>query len=87
MEWYHNEVEGLNYGYHNFISTWVDTVDKNFPFIATTEITEFLFSLVSKVYPAGSDLFLTENINYRLNKTGLTFQQAIAEGARQGNFS
>ena len=84
LEWYHNEVEGLNYGYHNFISTWVDTVDKNFPFIATTEITEFLFSLVSKVYPAGSDLFLTENINYRLNKTGLTFQQAIAEGARQG---
>ena len=33
LEWFHNEVEGLNYGYHNFLAAWIDTVDKNFPFI------------------------------------------------------
>ena len=84
MEWFENEVEGLNYGYHNFISTWLDTVDKNFPFIATSEIVEFLFSLVSKVYPPASDLIITENINIRVGKQNLTFQQAVAEAARQG---
>ena len=84
MEWFENEVEGLNYGYHNFISTWIDTVDKNFPFFATSEIVEFLFSLVSKVYPPASDLIITENINIRVGKQNLTFQQAVAEAARQG---
>jgi len=84
MEWFENEVEGLNYGFHNFISTWIDTVDKNFPFIATSEIVEFLFSLASKVYPPASDLIITENINIRVGKQNLTFQQAVAEAARQG---
>ena len=82
--WFENEVEGLPYGYHNFIATWVDTPANNFPFFATSEITEFLFSVVSYFYPAGSDLFITELLNIRLGKTGLTFQQAIAEAARQG---
>ena len=84
MEWFENEVEGLNYGYHNFISTWIDTPDRNFPFIATSEIVEFLFSLVSKVYPPASDLIITENINMRLGTKNLTFQQSIAEAARRG---
>ena len=84
LEWFEKEAEGLNYGYHNFISTWIDTEYHNFPFFTTAEITELLFSLVSLVYPAGSDLFVTENINIKLNTPGYTLQQAIAEGARRG---
>ena len=84
LEWFENEVEGLNYGYHNFISAWINTEYNNFPFFTTAEITEFLFSLVSKVYPAGSDLFVTENINLKIGTKGLTFQQVIAEAARKG---
>ena len=84
MEWFENEVEGLNYGYHNFISTWIDTVDKNFPFITTSEIVEFLFSLASKVYPPISDLIITESLNIRVGTKNLTFQQVIAEAARKG---
>ena len=85
LEWFENEVEGLNYGYHNFIATWIDTVDRNFPFFATSEIGEFLFSLVSKVYPTLSDTFITELLNIRVGnkKFNLTFQQAVAEAARQ----
>ena len=85
LEWFENEVEGLNYGYHNFIATWIDTVDRNFPFFATSEIGEFLFSLVSKVYPTLSDTFITELLNIRVGNTNLnlTFQQAVAEAARQ----
>jgi hypothetical protein len=84
LDWFENEVEGLPYGYHNFIPTWIDTVDKNFPFFTTAEITEFLFAVISYFYPPGSDLFITDLMNIRLGTTGLTFQQAIAEAARQG---
>ena len=84
MEWFENGIEGLNYGTHNFIATWIDTVDKNFPFITTPEITEFLFSLISKVYPALSDAFITEIINIRAGAKNLTFPQAIAEASRKG---
>ena len=43
--WFENEVEGLPYGYHNFIYTWIDTPYNNFPFFTTAEIAEFLFSV------------------------------------------
>ena len=82
--WFENEVEGLPYGYHNFIFTWLDTPDKNFPFVTTHDFIDLVFSLVSKVYPPASDLIITEALNIRLGKKGLTFQQAVAEAARQG---
>ena len=84
LKWFETEAEGLNYGYHNFISTWIDTEYDNFPIFTTAEITEFLFSLVSLVYPAGSDLFVTENVNLKIGTKNLTFQQVIAEAARKG---
>ena len=82
--WFNNEVEGLPYGYHNFIFTWIDTTTKNFPFITTHEFVELVFSLLSKIYPKGSDLIITEALNLRLGKKGLTFQQTVVEAARQG---
>jgi len=83
-DWFINVAEGLNYGYHNFIFSWIDTVDKNFPFVLTHEIVELVFSIVSYVAPEVSDKYLTEAVNIRLGTKGLTLQQAIAEGARQG---
>ena len=62
-DWFINVAEGLNYGYHNFIFSWIDTVDKNFPFIVTHEVVEFLFSIISYVAPDVSDKLLTEAIN------------------------
>ena len=82
--WFENEVEGLPYGYHNFIFTWIDTTTKNFPFFTTTEFAEFFFSILSKIYPKASDLLVTEALNIRLGKKDLTFQQAVAEAARKG---
>ena len=82
--WFENEIEGLPYGYHNFIFTWIDTTTKNFPFFTTHEFVELVFSLVSKVYPKASDLIITEALNLRLGTKDLTFQQAVAEAARRG---
>ena len=82
--WFENEVEGLPYGYHNFIYTWIDTPDKNFPFFTTSEIAEFLFSAASFLVPSFNDEFVLESLNNRVGKKNLTFQQIVAEAARQG---
>ena len=82
--WYESEAEGLPYGYHNFLFSWFDTPDRNLPPFTTTELVEFVFSIVSKIYPKASDLLVTEAINLRLGTKDLTIQQAIAEAARRG---
>ena len=83
-EWFTNVVEGLPYGYHNFISGWIDTENDNFPFGIGNYLIELIFSILSKVYTPFSDLLITESLNIRLNTKGLTLQQAIAEAARRG---
>ena len=82
--WFENEVEGLLYGYHNFIFSWIDTTTKNMPFITQQEFVEFVFSLMSKIYPKASDLLVTEGLNLRLGTKNMTLQQVIAEAARRG---
>ena len=82
--WFENEVEGLPYGYHNFIFTWIDTASKNFPFVTTHDFIDLVFSTISKIYPKWSDLLITEALNLRLGKKDLTYQQAVAEAARRG---
>ena len=44
----------------------------------------YFLSFLSKIYPKGSDLIITEALNLRLGKKGLTFQQTVLEAARQG---
>ena len=83
-DWYENEVEGLPYGYHNFIFSWIDTTNTSFPFVTTNELAELVFSLMSKIYSKASDLLCTEALNIRLGTTGLSFQQVTAEAARRG---
>ena len=83
-EWFLNEVEGLNYGYHNFIFSWIDTPDRNMPFIGKNELVEFVFSVISKFSPSITNTMLGEGLNIRLKTEGLTYQQAIAEAARRG---
>ncbi len=82
--WFENEVEGLNYGFHNFLFSWFDTPDRNLPKMSSNELLELLASLLSKVYPKLSDLLVTEAVNLRLGTKNLTLQQAIAESARRG---
>ena len=82
--WFENEMEGLPYGYHNFVFSWIDTEKDSFPFITTNEFEELFFSLLSKFYPAGFDLLAREGLNFRLNTTNLNFQQIITEAARKG---
>lgn len=46
IEWY-KSVEGLNYGYHNFLFTWIDDIEGNLPFKTDHSLIEFIFSYVN----------------------------------------
>merc|ERR1712032_1393446 len=37
IKWFEEKAEGLNYGYHNFLFSWIDTPDKNLPGLLQTE--------------------------------------------------
>lgn len=43
VEWF-KTVEGLPYGYHNFLFGWIDVPEKNLPPVATLELLYVLFS-------------------------------------------
>jgi len=73
-----NTVEGLNYGYHNFLFGWVDTPNSNFPCLpphypGSECLTEELLQVISGVIDIGSPstatLMYNEALNFRINAT------------------
>ena len=82
--WYENEVEGLPYGFHNFVFSWIDTTNTSFPLFTTNDFEELFFSFLYKLFPSVGDLFGKEAFNFRLNTKDLNFPQIVAEAARRG---
>lgn len=81
MEWFRT-VEGLNYGYHNFLFGWVDTA-KNFPKFIDYEIAMPLFSIVEKLAKTQFDLIIGEALNQRVETKGLSLQEVLVEGSKR----
>jgi len=42
-------VEGLPYGYHNFLFSWLDTPDQSFPKLLSTNFAITVFSIMEKI--------------------------------------
>jgi hypothetical protein len=82
LKWYHSGIEGLNYGYHNFLFSWIDTPDKNFPSMIEPTIFLPLFSVVEKIARSATDLILGEALNFRLGTKGLSIHQAVVEASK-----
>lgn len=84
LKWYFYGIEGLNYGYHNFIYTWIDTPTQNLPNYVNQETFLPLFSVIEKISKKTSDLIVTEGLNLRLGTKNLTIHQAAVEAAKRG---
>lgn len=76
-EWF-KTVEGLPYGYHNFLFGWVDTTDKSYPPLLDPELVPVVFSILEKFVPNVVDIFLNQALNKRLKTDNLTLAE-IAE--------
>ena len=70
-----NGIEGLNYGYHNFFFSWLDTKDRNFPFVMKHEYVEFLFSINEKIYKPISNKIICEGVNHRVGTKEKIYQK------------
>lgn len=64
-------VEGLPYGYHNFLFGWIDKVSQNIPPITTIDYLYVLFAALQRVLPAPVTSFMGEALNMRLGTKGL----------------
>ena len=84
LEWYFNGIEGLNYGYHNFLFSFIDTKDSNLPWILEHQHFEFIFTVLEKISEPLATKMLGEGVNMRLGTKGLSLVQASAEAARRG---
>ncbi len=85
MEWFTSGIEGLPYGYHNFLFSWIDTPHDNFPEATVQgEVLVSVFSIFEKVTKKTFDLIMGEALNMRVNKKGLTLPKVVAEAARMG---
>jgi hypothetical protein len=80
IEWFET-VEGLPYGYHNFLFSWIDTVEDNLPPTLPNEFIPIAFEMVHELIPSVIDSFFTQSMNHRLNTTELDFKQVVAEAA------
>lgn len=81
LEWFYS-VEGLNYGYHNFLFSWLDT-HKNFPSYMDNEIFLPLFGIFAQVSSSTFSLIAGEGLNMRVGTKGLPFNEILNEAAKK----
>ncbi|CAI2364448.1 unnamed protein product [Moneuplotes crassus] len=74
-------VEGMPYGYHNFLFSWIDTVDKNIPPTIPKEFLPVALEMYGEIMPKTIDTFFLQAMNFRLNTKGLNFREVVAEAA------
>lgn len=82
-EWFQS-VEGLPYGYHNFLFSWIDTPKDNLPPLLPWELLPVAFDIVEKIAPKVASSFIGEALNFRLGTKGLNMAQIAAEASKQG---
>ena len=75
--------EGLPYGYHNFIYTWLDTAVDNLPPLIPRSGIPIVFSVLEKVAPKTAFTFFSEALNKRLGTHDLDVTGIAAAAAER----
>jgi hypothetical protein len=84
INWFTSGIEGLNYGYHNFLFGWLDTPYSNLPSnIIQFEVFLPLFSIFERITRSTADTILGEALNMRLGTKGLSIPQITGLAARK----
>lgn len=65
-------MEGLPYGYHNFLFGWIDTLKDNYPPVLDIDFAYIIFSILEKIVPDVATKFIGEALNKRLGTVGLS---------------
>jgi len=74
-------IEGVPYGYHNFLWGWLDTAHNSYPPLLSPEFIGPVFSILESIAPEAAESVFTLALNKRLNTTGLNIHQIALEAA------
>ena len=78
QEWFFS-VEGMPYGWHTFIFSFVDTPDRNLPYPVTSDLMEIAFSFLDRLETnqegAKGSVYnlLTQTLNHQFNTSCVSF--------------
>jgi len=85
------ELEGLDYGYHNMLWAWIDTVKDNYPCLPPDwshclvwEHMEMAFNWADRIAPPIGDLLWDEAMNRRVGTTGLRIADVWMKANEKG---
>ena len=82
IEWFKGR-QGLPYGYHNFLYSWIDTPEQNWPMILPKDLVPVAFAIIERFDKNLTDTFFTQSLNFKLNKTGLSIPDVAAAAAAE----
>ena len=80
-EWF-KTMEGYPYGYHNFLLSWIDTVNDNLPPLMPRELLPIAFDIIDHIQPKIFNNMMGESLNKRLGTEGLNMREIMAEAAQ-----
>jgi hypothetical protein len=85
------QLEGLDYGYHNMLWSWIDTIKDNYPCVAPTytqclqwEHVEMLFNWMDRFVPPVGDLLWDEAMNIRVGTVGKRIADVWMAASQKG---
>jgi len=83
IEWFY-QVEGLPYGYHNFLYGFLDTAEDNWPMLVPKDLVPVAFSIIEKIDKNLTDTFFSAALNKHLGVEGYNISQIAEEGSKRG---
>ena len=83
LEWFQS-VEGMPYGYHNFLFSWIDTPDQNYPPVIAKDFIPIAFEMFGEILPSVMETFFLQAMNHRLGTKGLNFHEVNTEASKRG---
>lgn len=82
-EFFHT-VQGLPYGYHNFLYGWIDTPEENFPRLLPKDLVPIAFAIIEKFDRNLTDTFFTQSLNKKLGVEGKSIGEIAVEASKKG---
>ncbi|KAK9673924.1 hypothetical protein RND81_12G199000 [Saponaria officinalis] len=82
---YARSMDGLPYGYHNLIFSWIDTVDKNYPPPLDGNLVASVMSIWNQMQPAYAANLWKEALNKRLGTLDLDLPEILVEVEKRGS--
>mmetsp|Transcript_8979 Transcript_8979/g.15194 ORF Transcript_8979/g.15194 Transcript_8979/m.15194 type:complete len:185 (-) Transcript_8979:362-916(-) len=78
------QLEGLPYGFHTFLYSWIDTVEDNFPRVIPKDFVPIIFAVLERFDKNTTDTMFTQSLNFKLGTKGLSIPEVAVEAGRRG---